>query len=410
MPRHPPVASDGSNSLDAFPGDGLLHHVMQIGQSNAGGAFAVPVFTGSSLAGLSMLNAIAAGVSGTDGIRAPANRLVSPAEYTSLAALKESEVVDNSKDIDGAGHFTGADSAAPYGETSLASMLNDIRARHAAFTGAASASGVSGMVYSKLKKGTDPYANGITQLRAVRDLSVARPSRCFALTVQHGESDAIFNNINYSANLQEWLTDWTTDIRAEIPAQASNPVMICVQPSFPVNKITATQMLAAALAQPRILIACPGYVAETRSDGHHTAVGQRVLGGYFSRVYRAVVLFGQTWDILRPLSAVLVGSQVTVTFNVPVAPLVFDTPPNGPLLGARGFDYTDDSASATAVSAAIAGNTVVVTLSGVPSGANKRMRYATGQYGNLRDSDPAIGGLYGDKLYNWAMHFDQAVT
>lgn len=411
--KSPPRSQgDYQPGQSSFFGDAFTHHVMQIGQSNGGGAFATPPYTNQSLSGLSMLNPIAAGVSGTDGIRAPANRLVSPSEYTALAALKESAVIDNSKDVDGVtGHFIGLDSPAPYGETSLGSMLNDIRARFPTFTGAASTNAVSGMVYTKLAKGTDPYTNGITQLRAIRDLLPAgRPSRVFALTCQHGESDAIFNNTSYAANLQQWLADWTSDIRVEIPAQTSNPVMIAVQVSFPVNKITATQLLVASLAEPRILIACPGYACETRVDGHRTAYGQRMLGGYFARVYRLVVLLGQTWSPLRPLSAVLAGSIVTVTFSVPTAPLVFDVPPGRSLLTAMGFDYTDDSTSATATSATIVGNTVQVALSGVPSGANKRMRYATGQWGNLRDSETATAGPYGDRLYNWAVHFDMAVT
>lgn len=410
--RTPYFSSPAVAGPPSFFGSAYTHHVMQIGQSNGSGAFAVPPYTNQSLPGLLMLNALAAGVSGTDGIRAPSNRLVSPSEYTALVPLKESEVVDNSRDIDPAtGHFIGLNSAAPYGETSLGSMLNDIRNRFPGFAGVASTNSVSGMVYSKQARGTDPYTNGLVQLRAIRNLLPSdRPSRIFALTLQHGESDAIFNNTSYAVNLRQWLADWTADIKIEIPGQTSNPVMIAAQVSFPVNKVTATQLLVASLAEPRILIACPGYAVETRVDGHHTAYGQRHLGGHFARIYRLVVLQGQAWSPLRPLSAVLAGSTVTVTLSVPVLPLALDTPHGKALLTAGGFDYTDDSMSATATSASIVGNTVRVTLSGVPSGANKRMRYATGQWGNLRDSDPATAGPYGDRLFNWCVHFDMAIT
>lgn len=398
----------GAAKVDA--GDGYTHHVLQVGQSNAGGADAYPPVSTTPLAGLSMLTPLAA-VAGSNGIRAPQERLVSAAEYTSLVAMAESQTTDNIKNIDGAGHFTGVATTYGFGETALTSMLLDLRNKyHAIFAGVGSSCGVADCSYTKLKKGTDPYANGITQIRAVRDLASPTPSRVYAVTVQHGEADAA--NASYAANLIEWLTDWTADIRAEIPGQTRDPVMIATQLSTLAfgSKVSALQIFAAMLANPRFLVATPCYAVPGGINGHRTPIGQRQQGAYLAKVYQRVVIEGGTWAPLYPLSAVRAGAVVTVTFNVPLAPLVFDTPPGGSLLGPRGFEFVDDSASATASSAAIVGNTVQVTLSGVPTGANKRIKYAVaGTFGNLRDSDAQVSSA-GDPLFNWCLHFDLAAT
>jgi hypothetical protein len=96
----------------------------------------------------------------------------------------------------------------------------------------------------------------------------------------------------------------------------------------------------------------------------------------------------------------------------------------GPMLArkravAAGAD--DGPGSPTITSVALAGpDSVTVTLSAPPTGGNRRIRYAytgvlgahaglqTGAHGNLRDSD-ATPSQNGFTLYDWCVHFDEAV-
>jgi hypothetical protein len=123
----------------------------------------------------------------------------------------------------------------------------------------------------------------------------------------------------------------------------------------------------------------------------------------------------------------IAANVITVNFNVPVAPLQFDT--DRVLAKANyGFEYFDSTNSASIISVAIGSNgtSVIITLNNTPTGLNKKIAYAYtgtlfsggGRYktgaprGNLRDSDttPALytTGLpsnFGTELYNWCVHF-----
>ena len=106
---------------------------------------------------------------------------------------------------------------------------------------------------------------------------------------------------------------------------------------------------------------------------------------------------------------------------VPVPPIVLDTTLVADP-GSYGFEYSDASAAPPAIAKVevAAPDTVVITLSDVPTGDDRRLRYAftgikgagagpqTGARGNLRDSD-ATRSRTGQRLYNWCIHFDEAV-
>ncbi len=109
-----------------------------------------------------------------------------------------------------------------------------------------------------------------------------------------------------------------------------------------------------------------------------------------------------------------------MTFHVPVPPLVVDTTlVTNP--GSFGFEVTDEGAPALAIaSVALSGpDAVKIVLNRAPAGA-ARLRYAhtgtlnassgptTGPRGNLRDSD-ATPSRSGEPLYDWCIHFDEAL-
>jgi hypothetical protein len=138
---------------------------------------------------------------------------------------------------------------------------------------------------------------------------------------------------------------------------------------------------------------------------HCIADGYRWLGEQFSKVFRQVFLQGKPWLPLTPLKFTRTGNVVAIDFHVPYGPLVLDTT-HVATIANYGFEYYDDNASATIASVALDAvltNRVNITLSTVPTGTNKTIRYAytgvpganaaglgLGPRGCLRDSDPTV--------------------
>jgi hypothetical protein len=157
------------------------------------------------------------------------------------------------------------------------------------------------------------------------------------------------------------------------------------------------------------------------SDGLHLSnEGYRHMGEDYAKAYRRVVLQGEKWEPVRPKSVSRTGAVVTVEMHAPSPPLVLDTTlVSDP--GNYGFEWKDDGPTPKIVKVDVTPpTTVVVVLESVPTGANKRLRYAftgtagalggpqTGPRGNLRDSDPTTS-RHGYALYNWCIHFDEPV-
>ena len=162
-----------------------------------------------------------------------------------------------------------------------------------------------------------------------------------------------------------------------------------------------------------------------RIDPALSAANQKQLAGYQAEHFLWQVE-GKAWEPVRPKTVTRAGAVVTAKMYVPAPPLVIDTTlvtePTIP--GSKfGFEWSDDEDVATRPTVTnvliTGGDTVVITLSKTPTGANMRLRYAytgvaaalggptTGARGNLRDSDATVS-RNGYKLYNWAVHFDVA--
>ena len=124
---------------------------------------------------------------------------------------------------------------------------------------------------------------------------------------------------------------------------------------------------------------------------------------------------------MRPLSISRAGTVITVKFIVPAPPLVLDEDlVSNP--GGFGFEIAQGSVAPPAITnvAVTAPDTVTITLAEEPTGSQWRLRYAftapaqasagptTGARGNLRDSD-ATPSRHGYPLYNWCVHFDEAL-
>jgi hypothetical protein len=293
-----------------------------------------------------------------------------------------------------------------------------------------SAHGVGGTAYVGLKKGTQPYASGIAQATAGRDLAQAAGKSYVirAVTTVHGESDHVDKNEKYAGDLVQWQTDYETDVKAltgqtePVPmfeTQFSTWTVLSGNP--PTSPIPAMQLAAHVNAPGKVILVGAKYHLPYAADGLHlTNEGYRHMGEDYAKAYRRVILEGKKWEPVRPKSIVRAGAVVTVEMHVPSPPLVLDTTlVTNP--GNFGFEWKDDAGSMKIVNVEIAGPTTVnITLEKTPTGANQRLRYAftgtpaapggptTGPRGNLRDSD-TTKSLHDYPLYNWCIHFDEPV-
>ena len=321
-------------------------------------------------------------------------------------------------------------------ETMGSSMANTITANDTGnnFDVAVSLHGVSGYTYSQLKKGTGPYNTGMTQVTNAKTAAtgLGRVSRVIGVTTIHGETDN-YNNVSgatYQGYLEEWQSDYETDVKAITGQSSDVPLFLCQMSSFmssyandATSEIPIYQLKAAEDNPGDIVLVAPKYFFNY-SDRHHlTAASSRWLGEYYGKVIKKVSVDHEAWRPLSPDTVVRSANIIYANFHVPAGQLAFDTT----LVSARtnyGFEYYDTTTSATISSVEILDtDTVKITLSGTPTGANQRLRYAytgvpgtnTGAQnagsaaGNLRDTDP-YPSLYGNTLYNWAVHFDAAIT
>ncbi|QQS22703.1 fibronectin type III domain-containing protein [bacterium] len=291
--------------------------------------------------------------------------------------------------------------------------------------------GVGGTAYSGLKKGTGPYSTGMTQVTNVKNAATAlgRVARVVGVTTIHGESDHLAgNSAAYESYLVQWQNDYETDVKA-ITGQSGDIPLFTDQMSSHTGYNAATsgipiaQLSASENNPDEIILVGPKYFLNYSDSAHLTAASYRWLGEYYGKVMKKVLIDHQDWRPLSPDSIVRTGNVILANFHVPGGELAFDTT----IVSAKanyGFEYYDSTSSATISSVEILdGDTVKITLSGTPTGSNQRLRYAyTGTpgsqpgasvagsaRGNLRDTD-STPSLHGNTLYNWAVHFDKAIT
>jgi hypothetical protein len=290
--------------------------------------------------------------------------------------------------------------------------------------------GQGGTPYSGLKKGTAPYALGLSELSNAMAAAQALGDayQVTALTCVHGEQDDVLGNGPYYAGyLRQWQQDIESDANAITGQTNDVPMFLCQMSSWTANNHAATSLIPSAQlyateTYPDHFLVCPKYFFTYYSDGIHlTAQSYRRLGEYYGKVLKKVLVDGQRWRPLTPDAISISNKNITVMLHVPVPPIVNDIS-----IGSKsyyGFEYVDDSSSAAISSAYISSsNAVTVVLSKVPTGAHPRLRYAytgtagalaganqTGSArGTIRDSD-VTPSLYGDSLVNWLVHFDYPI-
>ncbi|MEZ4211213.1 MAG: fibronectin type III domain-containing protein [Candidatus Paceibacterota bacterium] len=302
--------------------------------------------------------------------------------------------------------------------------------------------GYGGLTYTDLMQGTSYYNELIQDVISSTNLSIAenRTNIVRGLTVVHGESDE--SNSTTAGQYEDYLLDWQNDYEIDVKnitgQEESVPLFlnqISSHHSFGHAAPTiALAQLSAAINNPdKIILVAPSYIFDSNDwMSHMTNYSYRRLGEYFAKAYKKVVIDGEEWKPLMPEEVTISGNIIQARFHVPVPPLVFDT--SAVLFKQNyGFEYYDENNSATISSVQIINNdTVQITLSNIPTGQNKRLRYAytgnvgswTGSHistaprGNLRDSDMteaphqdgAFPSYFGNYLHNWSVTFDESIN
>jgi hypothetical protein len=329
-----------------------------------------------------------------------------------------------------------------YGETPHTAMANQISALVEAASGEGyvtvhTAVGESGQPMSVINKtATDTgtmgraYAATLFEAQALGRLAEEEGLSygVGAIFITHGESDA--GSSTYDDALVQLWSDYNADLMALTGQTQSIPLFVSQQHSVPdaqgmTSASTRAQWLVGVDNPGDIVCTGPKYQYPYAPDHIHlTALGYRLLGEKYGQIYFEKVVLGRDWQPLQPLEATVAGNVITVRFQVPVQPLVWDesmAPPHQSVLiewaQGRGFEVTvaaapvtiegvefvgDDSVAIT-VDRDLAASTVIVAYAHTADGAN--LPGGTSRWGQLRDSDPFVGSTTGTAQPNYSVAF-----
>jgi hypothetical protein len=341
-----------------------------------------------------------------------------------------------------------------YGETPHAAMANEITALvRAASAGADYITahtivGESGQGIVALVKETGSttgttgraYAASLFEASAISRLAQAagKSYGVGIVVMTHGETDC--SNTGYGDSVVQLLSDYNTDISAVTGQTYKIPMYLSQQHGCPgAPDCTAETDLRPTVndTQWQLGVQHPGdfvctgpkyqYPAHSDGDGIHLNVtGYQLLGEKTAQIYYQRAVLGNDWQPLQPTSVSRSGSIVTVQFHVPVAPLNWDTTFDAPLItewkNGKGFELFTSTGNVTISSVAISGNSVQITASGTLPTTGLTVAYAlTNQgkqstshskavrWGELRDSDPFMGGTTKQANPNYCVSFSMPV-
>ena len=349
-----------------------------------------------------------------------------------------------------------------YGETPHAAMANEItRFVKAASTGADYITvhtivGESGQGIVALVKETGSttgttgraYAASVFEAGAIARLAQAagKSYGVGVIVMTHGETDC--SNATYGDTVVQLLSDYNADLSAITGQSYKIPMYLSQQHGCPgapactaetdLRPIVNNTEWQLGMQHPGDFV-CTGpkyqYPAHSDGDGIHLNVmGYELLGEKTAEIYYQRAVLGQDWQPLAPTGVSRNGRVVTVQFHVPVEPLNWDTTFDAPKITAwmngKGFELFTATSSTIASSAtditissvAISGDSVQITASADLPTSGLYVGYAlTNQgkqssnhskavrWGQLRDSDPFMGGTTKQPNPNYAVSFSLPV-
>ncbi|WP_058911866.1 hypothetical protein [Entomohabitans teleogrylli] len=280
-------------------------------------------------------------------------------------------------------------------------------------------SGKGASTYNSLKRGTNVWDAMFTAIDAAQYLVEERGwiYRVGDLDTMHGEAEINTTQAEYEGYCREWLSDFRTDAVSRTGQTARSIKMTFSQCS---TGGTASEGVAAAQVNlhetdTNFVLYCPKYQFPYYDSQHMLAEGYVKTGELRARAKR-FMLQGKKWDCLRPVSAVLSGTTLTVKFNNsvsgdvntagPIGNLVLDTLRGKNPNGNYGFYISDTSVTILSVAIGTDGSSVDIALSAAPT-AGSVVKYAigeTGAGGAVRDSDERDKSSFdNDFIYNFSV-------
>jgi hypothetical protein len=284
------------------------------------------------------------------------------------------------------------------------------------------------------------YASALFEARAILHLSPTYQVAATMLT--HGEADANVAIATYQSQVAQLQSDFNVDLRSITGQPQQIPMLVSQQNAFPnigggVNNSAIAQWKASLAAPSTIVGVCPKYQYSFQGDrAHLTNASYILLGEKYAQALYSIIQTG-SWQPLYPISFHRVSNAITVTFNVPVLPLVFDNSrsaphqngtkygDNGSVFGAgtgwtagKGFELFNGSTPIPIASCNISGSTVIITGTSQPdtvayahtpdngTPGTYTGGFPDGRCGLLHDSD-TFTGLSGTTQVNWSWEFSQ---
>lgn len=345
------------------------------------------------------------------------------ADVSNFAAVPLVEPIRDWSNGSGPGYDDGQYPNNVSGETPASGMANQISASWKArpesvgdFVTVHSVVGWSGHPLTDIDKqgGQRAYLASMHEGQAFKALAEA-DGKTFgygAIILTHGESDA--GNPDYGAGLFVLYSDYNADLKTLTGQSSDVPLLVSQQSTIASGpEGSAVQVFQAGIDHPgQIVCTGPKYAYQYSDDLLHLpAAGYLRMGQKYAEVFDKIVNQKLDWKPLGPKSATRSGAKITIDFDVPTPPLVFDeniAPPHQTQHSAwangRGFEVRDQNGGELEItSAEIQGTTVVLTLASAPDGA-VRVGYAItqdgsdlaggtvlGLRGQLRDSNDVVG-------------------
>jgi hypothetical protein len=311
-----------------------------------------------------------------------------------------------------------------YGETPHSGMANTLSTLWAArgmgdYVTAHSVVGWSGQCLTNIDKegGQRAYPASLAETRVFKTFADAagKTYGVAGIILTHGECDATLSNTGYGDGLYQLWQDYNADLKA-ITGQSRDVVLFASQESSVAAGYdgTAVQLWRAGNDHPgQIVCTGPKYAYGYVGGLHMPAAGYERVGEKYAEVFDRIVNGGVAWKPLGPNNIARSGPVITIDFDVPNPPLVWDAnlaPPHQAMHTAwaqgQGFEVVDGATNEVAIaSATIQGSSVVLTLAQTPApGTALTLAYAltpdatgdqggadAGMHGLLRDSDDFVG-------------------
>lgn len=291
-----------------------------------------------------------------------------------------------------------------------------------------------GQAYDNLRKGTTVYTNMLTALQRAKEVAEAEGWRVVVdcAVLRHGEAGDPTPEATYKDALLQWQSDVDADVKAITGQMSDVPFLICQQSShFGTTRPPITAMAELHAENSLFSVVAPDYPILDLYDPdllHGLGGFYFINGEYLDRAFRQTVWGnGGKNKITRILSAARTGTTVDLQYEVPVAPLVFDSSVSE--RDFRGFRYVDSAGDVTIIGAAIIDSgsdgvgVVRLTLGSAPSGTDERVSYAMTGHSGTRELSTVPRGQLRDSagnnersrfdnrpLHNWAIHQSVEVT